>query len=165
MPLAAQGGQAARKYPRFTEQEIEQMAAYNETYGGGPSIPTGNLRDGDLSEGGELFRLNCAQCHGSTGRGAPLSAGKYAPSLYDANDTQIYTAMLSGPESMPVFGDNTITPDQKRAIINFIQTMKEQKDPGGEGIGRIGPVSEGLVIWIVGVGALMIFILWIGAKA
>lgn len=165
MPLAQQGAEAYRKYPRFTEQEIEQLGAYVETYGGGPTVPTGDLRDGDLAEGGELFRLNCAQCHSATGRGAPLSAGKFAPTLYDATDTQIYTAMLSGPENMPVFGDNTITPDQKRAIINYIQTLKASANPGGFGIARIGPVNEGLVIWIVGVGILMFVILWIGAKA
>ncbi len=133
MPLANQGAQADRKTPRYTEQEVEQLATYVQTYGGGPAIPTGNLRDGDLAEGGELFRLNCAQCHGATGRGAPLSAGKYAPGLYDATDTQIYTAMLSGPESMPVFGDNQLTPSQKRAIVNYVQTLKAQKDPGGAG--------------------------------
>jgi ubiquinol-cytochrome c reductase cytochrome c subunit len=72
--------------------------------------------------------------------------------------------MLSGPESMPVFSDNTITPDQKRAIIAYIQTLKASKDPGGHGIGRIGPVSEAIVIWVGGVGAVMIMILWIGAK-
>jgi ubiquinol-cytochrome c reductase cytochrome c subunit len=73
--------------------------------------------------------------------------------------------MLSGPENMPVFGDNQITPDQKRAIINYIQTIKAQADPGGQGIGRIGPVSEGLVLWVVGIGILMFGIFWMGSKA
>jgi ubiquinol-cytochrome c reductase cytochrome c subunit len=73
--------------------------------------------------------------------------------------------MLSGPESMPVFSDNTITPEQKRAIIAYIQTLKASADPGGHGVARIGPVSEAIVIWVGGVGALMIGILWIGAKS
>jgi ubiquinol-cytochrome c reductase cytochrome c subunit len=38
-------------------------------------------------------------------------------------------------------------------------------DPGGAGIGRIGPVSEGLVIWVVGIGALLFSIFWMGSKA
>ena len=111
-----------------------------------------------------MFRLNCAQCHGFSGKGAPLSAGKYAPSLEPATDKQIYGAMLSGPENMPVFNDNQLTPAQKTMVIDYIQTLKAQKDPGGSGIGRVGPVSEGLVVWIVGVGALMGVILWIGRK-
>ena len=123
-----------------------------------------NYSDADVAEGGNLFRLNCASCHGTTFKGAPLSAGKSAPSLNDATDMQIYTAMLTGPESMPIFSDNEITPDQKRAIVAYIQTLKSSADPGGAGIDRIGPVSEAIVIWVAGIGAVMIAILWIGAK-
>jgi ubiquinol-cytochrome c reductase cytochrome c subunit len=165
MPLGQQGPEAYRKPAKFTEQEVEQLAAYVETFGGGPAIPTGDLRAGDLGAGGELFRVNCAQCHGISGKGAPLSAGKVAPGLEEATDKQIYTAMLTGPENMPIFSDNQLTPEQKRSIVNYVQTIKASKDPGGSGIDRIGPVSEGLVIWIVGVGVLMGTILWIGAKA
>ncbi|MHA3705053.1 cytochrome bc1 complex diheme cytochrome c subunit [Jatrophihabitans sp. YIM 134969] len=166
MPVARQEAQVPRKDPSYTDEQVEQIAAYVETYGGGPSIPSGSLRasSDDLAEGGQLFRLNCAQCHGFSGKGAPLSAGKYAPGLELSTDKQIYGAMLSGPENMPVFNDNQLTPDQKRMVIDYVQTLKAQKDPGGAGIGRIGPVSEGLVIWIVGVGLLMGIILWIGRK-
>jgi len=166
MPAAGQGAYEARKPAKFNEKQTEQLAAYIQSIGGGPMIPTGVLRGkaDTLGDGGSLFRINCASCHGTTGRGAPLSAGKIAPGLSDATDKQIYAAMLTGPESMPVFSDNTITPEQKRAIIAYIQTLKASKDPGGHGIGRIGPVSEAIVIWVGGVGALMIMILWIGAK-
>jgi len=166
MPLAQQGAYAPRKEAKFSEKEIEQLAAYVESIGGGPEIPHGNLRgpDDSIAEGGELFRLNCASCHGTTFKGAPLSAGKIAPSLNDASDKQIVAAMLTGPEQMPVFGDNTITPEQKKAIVAYIQTLKASKDPGGNGIDRIGPVSEAIVIWVGGVGAVMIAILWIGAR-
>jgi ubiquinol-cytochrome c reductase cytochrome c subunit len=166
MPLTQQGAYAARKEAKFDEQQTEQLAAYVESVGGGPTLPQGNLR-GDSSSiavGGELFRLNCASCHGTTFRGAPLSAGKIAPTLWEANDKQIVAAMLTGPESMPVFSDNQLTPDEKSAIVAYIQTMKESKDPGGNGIDRIGPVSEAIVAWVGGVGAVMIAILWIGAK-
>ncbi len=166
MPATGQGAEQSRKPAKFDSAQIQQLMAYIESIGGGPELPSGSLRgsDSSIAEGGELFRLNCASCHGTTFRGAPLSAGKSAPSLLDANDAQIYAAMLTGPESMPIFSDNELTPDQKRAIIAYVQTMKASKDPGGNGIGRIGPVSEAIVIWVVGVGALMIAILWIGAK-
>jgi ubiquinol-cytochrome c reductase cytochrome c subunit len=165
MPLVRQEAEAQDKPPVFSEAQIEQLAAYVQANGGGPTLPTGDLRGGNVAEGGELFRLNCASCHNTVGAGGALSSGKAAPSLVNADDMTIYTAMLSGPENMPVFGDNQITPDQKRAIINYVQTIKSQADPGGAGIGRIGPVSEGLVIWVVAIGALLFGIFWMGSKA
>ncbi len=165
MPLVRQEADASEKPPVFSDEEIDQLMAYVQANGGGPTLPSGDLRDGDLAEGGELFRLNCASCHNFVGEGGALSSGKAAPSLRDANDLTIYTAMLTGPENMPVFGDNQLTPDEKRSIINYIQTIKEQADPGGAGIGRIGPVSEGLVIWVVGIGAMLFVVFWMGSKA
>jgi len=165
MPATGQGAEERRKTAKFTEKQISQLAAYIQSVGGGPQLPAGNLRDGDIAAGGELFRLNCAACHGTTFKGAPLSAGKDAPSLNLATDEQMYAAMLSGPESMPIFSDNQLTPAEKREIINYVQTLKASKDPGGNGIDRIGPVSEALVFWIAGVGAVLAAILWIGAKS
>ncbi len=165
MPLVRQQAQAPDKPAIFSDEEIDQLMAYVQANGGGPTLPSGDLRDGDLAAGGELFRLNCSSCHNFVGEGGALSSGKYAPSLEDANDLEIYTAMLSGPENMPVFGDNQITPEEKRAIINYVQTVTDMPDPGGAGIGRIGPVSEGLVIWVVGVSALLFGIFWMGSKA
>ena len=167
MPASQQGAYVARKEAKFDERQTEQLAAYVESVGGGPAVPTGKLRgsDSEIANGGDLFRLNCASCHGTTFKGAPLSAGKIAPSLNDATAKQIWTAMLSGPENMPVFSNNQITPDEKRSIIAYVETIKASADPGGAGIDRIGPVSEAIVIWVAGVGAIMIAILWIGAKS
>ncbi|HYO39804.1 MAG TPA: cytochrome c [Nocardioidaceae bacterium] len=165
MPLVRQEAQAPDKPAIFSDEEIDQLMAYVQANGGGPTLPSGDLRDGDLAEGGELFRLNCASCHNFVGEGGALSSGKRAPSLEDSEDLEIYAAMLSGPENMPVFGDNQLTPEEKRSIINYIQTVKEQADPGGFGVGRIGPVAEGVVIWVVGVAALLFGIFWMGSKA
>ncbi len=165
MPLVRQEADAPDKPAVFSDEEIDQLMAYVQANGGGPTLPSGDLRDGDLAEGGELFRLNCASCHNFVGEGGALSAGKQAPSLKDANDLEIYTAMLSGPSNMPVFGDNQLTPEEKRSIINYVQTISSQADPGGAGIGRIGPVGEGVVIWVVGVAVLMFGIFWMGSKA
>ena len=165
MPATSQGAEQPRKAAVFNDEQTRQIAAYVQSMGGGPAIPQGSVRDdANIADGGTLFRLNCASCHGTTGKGAPLSAGKSAPSLNHATDLQIYTAMMTGPESMPIFSDNQITPDQKRQIVSYIQTLKASDDPGGHGIDRIGPVSEAVVIWVGGIGFLMIVILWIGAK-
>ncbi len=165
MPLVRQEADAPDKPKVFTDEEIDQLMAYVQANGGGPTLPSGDLRDGDVAEGGELFRLNCASCHNFVGQGGALSSGKAAPSLHDANDLEIYSAMLSGPENMPVFGDNQLTPEDKRAIINYVQTIGAQADPGGAGVGRAGPVAEGLVIWVVGVGSLLFGVFWMGTKA
>ncbi|UQX87251.1 cytochrome c [Jatrophihabitans telluris] len=166
MPAVSQGANNVRKPAKFGEADTQALAAFVGSVGGGPEAPTsGSLRNGSIGAGGELFRLNCASCHNFAGKGAPLSAGKVAPGLNQATDKQIYTAMLSGPENMPVFSDNQITPEQKQAIINYIQNLKASKDPGGAGLDRIGPVSEGLLIWTVGLGVLMVAILWIGRKS
>jgi ubiquinol-cytochrome c reductase cytochrome c subunit len=167
MPANQQGAYMPRREPKFDEAQIEALAAFVQSVGGGPTLPKDNLRgpDSSMGLGGELYRLNCASCHGVTGPGAPLSAGKQAPDLKAATDAQIYAAMLTGPEQMPVFNNNQITPDEKAAIVAYVQAQKESADPGGNGIGRIGPVSEAIVIWVAGVGALMIAILWIGAKS
>jgi ubiquinol-cytochrome c reductase cytochrome c subunit len=167
MPATSQGPNNLRKTARFTDEETRLIAAYVESVGGGPQIPSGNLRgdSSSLAEGGELFRLNCASCHGATADGAPLSAGKIAPGLHDSTDAQIYAAMLSGPENMPVFSDNQITPEQKRAIIAYVQYLNASKDPGGFGLGRLGPVTEGLLVWTAGLGLLIGSILWIGARS
>jgi ubiquinol-cytochrome c reductase cytochrome c subunit len=165
MPLVRQEAQAPDKRNIFSDEEIDQLMAYVQANGGGPALPSGDLRDGDVAEGGELFRLNCASCHNFVGEGGALSSGKWAPSLKDSTDLEIYSAMLSGPENMPVFGDNQLTPEEKRSIINYVQTVSSMEDPGGAGIGRMGPVSEGLVIWVVGIGAMLFGVYWIGTKA
>ena len=165
MPLTRQSSQGQDKPAVFSEEEIDQLMAYVQANGGGPTLPSGDLRDGDLAAGGELFRLNCASCHNFVGEGGALSSGKWAPSLQKANDRTIYAAMLSGPENMPVFGDNQLSPQEKQDIIAYVQNQKSDQDPGGWGIGRLGPVPEALVIFLVGLVALIFASLWIAGKS
>jgi ubiquinol-cytochrome c reductase cytochrome c subunit len=166
MPMTRQEAQADRKKPAFTDDQARDIGAYIQALGGGPEIPPGTdlHSQGDAAYGGQLFRVNCASCHDFAGGGGALSSGKYAPSI-DATDRQIYAAMLSGPQNMPVFGDNQLTPQEKEDIIAYIQTMKSDQDPGGWGIGRLGPVTEGLVIFLVGIVALLLVTLWIAGKS
>ncbi|MFY1595298.1 cytochrome c [Micromonospora sp. WMMD737] len=168
MPMARQEAQAQRKPELFTDEETRQLAQYVQELGGGPVVPDGDdlHADGNVAAGGELFRINCAQCHAFGGGGGALSSGKYAPSLRPATDRQIYAAMLSGPQNMPVFGDNQISPDQKADLIAYIQeTLKHDQDPGGFNLGRYGPSTEGLAIFLVGIVALVFASLWIAGKS
>jgi ubiquinol-cytochrome c reductase cytochrome c subunit len=173
MPMTRQEAQAEEKPPVFNQDQTAQIGQYIQELGGGPQIPSGplsdNLQDNPdaLSRGGELFRVNCTSCHGFGGAGGALSSGKYAPSLYSATQRQIYAAMLTGPQNMPVFGDNELTPDEKREIVTYINTQIQQdKDPGGLfNLGRYGPVTEGLAIFVVGITILVFTALWIAGKS
>jgi quinol---cytochrome-c reductase cytochrome c subunit len=166
MPMARQEAQGERKKPLFTDDQAQDIGAYIESLGGGPTIPQGTdlHSSGDVSNGGRLFRENCAQCHQFAAKGGALSSGKFAPSIV-ATDRQIYGAMVSGPQNMPVFGDNELTPQQKADVIAYIDMLKNEQDAGGWGIGRIGPVSEGLAIFLVGIVALILASLWIAGKS
>jgi ubiquinol-cytochrome c reductase cytochrome c subunit len=168
MPLAAPANQAPRKPAIYTEEQVRALAAYVASLGPGPAIPTDeqiSTEDADLAEGGELFRTNCAQCHNFAGRGGALSEGKYAPTLMNATPREIYEAMLTGPQNMPVFPDTTVSEEQKQAIIKYIENLQEAPAPGGLALGSFGPVTEGLFVWLAGLGALLGAAVWIGAKA
>jgi ubiquinol-cytochrome c reductase cytochrome c subunit len=104
-------------------------------------------------------------CHGAAGKGGALTRGKYAPSLSGATPTNIYEALVTGPQSMPVFNDQTIDPQSKRDVIAYLSTINKTPNPGGLSLGRIGPVSEGLVGWLVGFALLLGFAVWLGAKS
>ncbi len=167
MPAGRQEAQDERKQPLLTHDQAIQLGAYIQALGGGPTMPDGNnlSKGGDVSAGGELFRVNCSSCHAFSATGGALSSGKFAPSMKDSTDRQIYAAMLTGPQNMPVFGDNQLTDTQKRDIIAYVQTMKDDQSQGGWGIGRIGPVTEGLVIFLVGITFLVFTALWIAGKS
>jgi ubiquinol-cytochrome c reductase cytochrome c subunit len=176
MPLARQDAEADRKPPlaQFdmnTEEgarNIEALGQYVQATGGGPELPRVSdeaLRAGDPARGGELFRLNCASCHNFTGQGGALSSGKSAPPLHEATERQIYAAMQTGPENMPKFSEQQLSLEEKRDIITYIDTVSgNQNNPGGNPLGGIGPVSEGLIAWLVGLAALVGVTLWLGAK-
>jgi ubiquinol-cytochrome c reductase cytochrome c subunit len=165
MPLSAGVQQAPRKPSKYTTKQIDQLAAYVQANGGGPTLPRGDLTDGDLQLGGALFRTNCASCHNFAGSGGALTYGKYAPELKPASARVIYTAMQTGPESMPRYGDNQLTPEEKRAITRFVTYITNAQDPGGANLGRFGPLTEGLAAWVIGITALVGLTLWIGTRA
>lgn len=166
MPMTRQEAQAERKQPVFTVDQARQIGAYIQDLGGGPQLaPDANLSGGEAAHGGELFRVNCSSCHAFGAGGGALSAGKFAPSLETSTARDIYTAMLTGPQNMPVFGDNQLTPDEKRDIIAYIENLQSDPDPGGWGIGRLGPVTEGLAIFLIGIVALVFTTLWIAGKS
>ena len=169
MPLAGPGVQAQRQDEiKFSEEEIAAMASYVASLAPGPAIPSEeqlNTEGADVALGGEIFRVNCAMCHNFAGAGGALTRGKYAPTLKGVEDVDIYEAMLTGPQSMPVFNDQNITPENKKNVIAFINGVYERPQQGGMNLGNLGPVSEGMFIWIFGLGIMVGIAVWLGSKA
>ena len=169
MPAAkSEVEQVPRKRVQFTDEEIAALAAYVASVAPGPAIPSEDdydYADGDVAEGGEIYRTNCAMCHNYAGSGGALSQGKFAPTLKGVDPKYMYEAMLTGPQSMPVFGDDTMTPEAKRDIIAFLKATEEEASPGGLSLGKIGPVSEGAIGWVFATGGLIACAVWLGAKS
>ncbi len=167
MPLQAQGPQAPQKPKQFTEDQILAMSSWVQSVAPGPTFPDEEILDGqgDVANGAELFRVNCAMCHNVAAAGGALTEGKYAPALTGTSALHMYAAMTTGPQNMPVFNNMTLTPEEKRDIISSLLFLQENESAGGFSLGSLGPVSEGLFIWIFGIGALIGLTVWITAKS
>jgi ubiquinol-cytochrome c reductase cytochrome c subunit len=147
-----------------------------QTVAPGPEYPADWITDGkvdpkdgtdevNLSHGAELFRINCAMCHNVAAAGGALTEGKYAPALTSTSALHMYAAMVTGPQNMPVFGDMNLSTTDKRDIIAALVYSQNEVQVGGFTLGSLGPVSEGLFIWIFGIGALVALTVWITAKS
>ena len=168
MPLAMTGPQAPSKPVQFTETQISALAAYVASVSPGPAIPDEQFLTGEganLAQGGEIFRINCAMCHNVAGAGGALTEGKYAPPLTGVTPAHIYEAMLTGPQNMPVFNDDNITPEEKANVIAYLKYLETTPSVGGASLGSIGPVSEGLFAWIAAIGLIVGITIWLTAKS
>ncbi|MFG2130441.1 c-type cytochrome [Streptomyces sp. NPDC048751] len=170
MPAAtSQGAQVPKKKVVYTQAQIDQLAAYISSLGAGPAVPTKaeyGPEGADIAKGGELFRTNCAQCHNFTGKGGALTKGKFAPTLEGVDPKHIYEAMQTGPQNMPSFPDTTLSEQNKKDIIAYLNAVNgdETESPGGLELGGLGPVSEGLFGWIFGLGGLIAIAVWVAAR-
>jgi ubiquinol-cytochrome c reductase cytochrome c subunit len=170
MPMAQPGTQALRKAPVYDQEEIEALAAYVASLGPGPDVPNesdydvSDVENEDIVRGGEFFRTNCTACHNFAGEGGALPRGRFAPKLTGVSEKHIYEAMLTGPQQMPVFSEEVLSPEDKRQIIAYLKKNEETPNYGGFTLGSLGPVSEGLFAWLVGIGGLVAFAVWIGAN-
>ena len=156
--------QAQRKEPAYCPRQIRELVAYVASLGRGPAIPRPNPEKGDLVEGNELYANNCASCHSSAGAGGALGHSVYTPSLDKASATEIAEAMRIGPGSMPVFGPDLYDDHEVDSIVRYVLYLQDPSDPGGHGLGHLGPLSEGFVAWLVGLGLMLVAIRWIGTR-
>jgi ubiquinol-cytochrome c reductase cytochrome c subunit len=166
MPLADTNSQAVRKPPAFNAQERAALVAYVTSLApGGPPIPSVDIAQASLTSGTELFLTNCAACHNAAGVGGALSYGTFAPSLHQATPLEIAEAQRIGPGNMPVFGPDTLTDKQVNDIVRYVVYLQHPDDPGGAGLGHFGPIPEGFVGLLFGLGSLVLFVAWVGTRA
>jgi ubiquinol-cytochrome c reductase cytochrome c subunit len=164
MPLVTPGARVRRSTPAYTPGEIAAITSYVAAFGPGPGIPD-LTHASELARGAQLYESNCAACHGSTAVGGALTSGVEAPSLLENTRTQIAEAIRIGPGTMPVFDQGTIRDEDVAAIANYVAELQAPQEHGGLSLGRIGPIAEGAVGWIVGLGALLLFCRIIGKRA
>ena len=163
MPLAADG-QPARKEPVYTPEQIDVLTEYVASLGEGPPLPEVDPDHGDLAKGGVLFRANCAGCHAAAGIGGALSYGGYAPSLHPSEPQQVAAAIRVGPGNMPGFGEETFDEEEVAALVRYVRFLQDAPNPGGARLGGAGPIPEGFVGWVFGMGALIAATAWIGTR-
>lgn len=173
MPMAQPGAQAPRKEPTYSDEEVAALAAYVASLGPGPAIPTSDdysvegmsdeEREEAIVRGGQIFLTNCTACHNFEGSGGAMPRGGYAPAIRGVDPKYVYEAMLTGPQAMDSFSNGVLPPEDKRAVIAYLESIEEAPQYGGFGLGGLGPVSEGLFAWLVGLGSLVAFAVWIAA--
>jgi ubiquinol-cytochrome c reductase cytochrome c subunit len=173
MPAQQPGPQIPQKEVSYTAEEIAALAAYVGSLGPGPAIPnpqdwslaglSDQQRQEAITRGGQIFLTNCTACHNFEGSGGAMPQGGYAPKIRGVAPKYIWEAMLTGPQAMDTFSNGNLSPTEKRDIIAYLQSIQDNPGYGGFSLGGIGPVSEGMYAWLVGIGSLVGVATWIAA--
>jgi ubiquinol-cytochrome c reductase cytochrome c subunit len=162
--LADPNAEIHRRSPQYSPSQVAALVAYVTSIApGGPGIPQVDLAHANLATGGQVFRLQCAACHSWSGVGGALYQ-RSAPSLAKATPTQIAEAMRTGPGQMPAFGVAAVPNDQLDDVIGYVRYLDHPNDRGGQPLWYLGPVAEGAVALLLGLGALLSVSRWIGSR-
>jgi ubiquinol-cytochrome c reductase cytochrome c subunit len=165
MPIDKPDSPRRRRRPKYSKAETAALVDHMRRFlAPEPEIPDVSLRAGKLSEGGELFQANCASCHQWAGSGGALLGGIESPSLEEATPRQMGEAIRTGPVNMPVFGPELFSDDQVDSIARYVVYLRNPKDRGGQALWHLGPLPEGLIAWVFGMGVLILATLWIGER-
>jgi ubiquinol-cytochrome c reductase cytochrome c subunit len=161
MPLSAPGDPQWRQEPVFTQPQIDAIVQHASRLGTGPQIPQVTTAGADLRLGWERFINDCAACHGPSGSGGSVGAGVFAPSLGRADPRTVAEAVLIGPGAMPKFA---YAQEEIDAVAAYVEYLRTEPSPGGISLGGTGPVPEGFVAIVVGLGLIVLVTRWIGRR-
>jgi ubiquinol-cytochrome c reductase cytochrome c subunit len=160
------GEAQARRTPKYDASTRHALVEYvvGLAGGGGPPIPDVHEGRGDLAEGGEIFRQQCAACHAWSGEGGALLQ-REAPSTHPATTLEIAEAVRAGPGNMPAFGAAALDHAQLQSLARYVRYLDHPNDRGGAPVWHVGPLVEGAVAVFVGLGALVLAVRWIGTRS
>jgi ubiquinol-cytochrome c reductase cytochrome c subunit len=164
MPITDEQRNPGRGRPAFGRADIDALVGYVASLGDGPAVPTVDPAAGRLAEGERLYQENCAACHSATGTGGALTSGQVAPSLAQATPVQVAEAIRVGPGAMPRFASQTLNDPQVDSIAAYVGRLHHGGNRGGWDLGRIGPVTEGLVAWVAGLGLVLLVVRRLGKE-
>ena len=162
MPLSAPGQPAARQGAVLGDEDIADLVAYGATIGSGPTIPDVVIDAASTQRGRDLFVNDCAACHGAAAGGGAVGPGVFAPSIVGEDPTTVGEAVRIGPGAMPPFAWDDQRISDVAAYLGWLATAPQ---PGGISAGAQGPVPEGLLAVVVGLGLLVLIARWIGNAA
>lgn len=168
MPMENQHDRLRRGPAQFDATDRAALVAYVSSLapGEGPEIPdVAGWETADLARGLEQFTTNCAACHGPTAAGVAVGQRDVSSNLDAASPVEIAEAIRTGPGVMPVFGDDVLGEEDLEAVTAWVMELRDRDTPGGISVGRSGPVSEGFIAWLVGLGLLGIVMYLLGEKA
>jgi ubiquinol-cytochrome c reductase cytochrome c subunit len=159
--------QASRLPTRLTNQQALEVAAWISSISAQPNIPfipQVHVDGASVSDGAALFALNCAACHTITGGGDALAFTTFSSALRHIPAFQVAEAIRTGPGNMPKFSGN-LSDQQVRDVVAYVtQYIEHPTNPGGLGLGELGPVAEGFVGLALGVGVLALLAFWVGDR-
>ncbi|PZG02430.1 c-type cytochrome [Micromonospora deserti] len=164
MPPSSREGDR-RSGPAYPPEDIDALVRYVAGFGDGPPIP--EVEPGDVATGQALYLVNCAACHSATGAGGALPGGRTAPALDRATAVQVAEAVRVGPGAMPAYPASLLDDREVNAIVAYVEVLQNKRqdlDPGGLALGRIGPLYEGLVGLAVAALLLVLLGRWLGRR-
>jgi ubiquinol-cytochrome c reductase cytochrome c subunit len=156
MPLSAPDAPLVAREPVFEDDQIRALVEYVAGLGGGPAIPDVQVTGADPAKGRDLFITSCAACHGPGAGGDSVGGGFVAPPLFGVEPVIVGEAIRTGPGAMPAFGEGQISDDGLGDIAAYLAHLEDKGAPGGATLGGSGPVVEGYVAWLVGIGLLLL---------
>lgn len=169
-PLGASVASGAQDYhipPLFDAHQTLAIDAYVDARAHAITpIPHVILDRSQLTRGRRLFENNCQACHGAGAQGATAGTQWVALPLDKATPTQIGEAIRVGPGVMPRFTTAALSASDVDAVATYVRALVDEPQTyGGTTLGYLGPVAEGAIGAIVGVGFLFWVIYFTGTRA
>lgn len=161
MPIREPDDTIERSDPAYSPDQIDAIIAYLDDVIDGPTPPEVESASADVARGGEIYRLQCAACHGAEGIGGAMALEGFAPSVLAASPHEVANAMVVGPGVMPAFTTGYDL-DDLASVAAYVEVLQERPGTGLAVPG--GRVGEGLVAWVVAMGVLVVGARWIGGR-